>query len=1106
MLPPIVEAYLAHLQRGFTAAPGPHIDVQTALASILYTLCKVRGAKVIVGFLNNEPRYLEPVLAALEHVSDPKATDADWKVPYVLLLWLSHLLLAPFDLASISAQVGSDSKLDGVSLPADLPPVATRIVQLGLKYLSASTKAQDAAASMLVRLVTRPDMQKLRLADALVDYALLNLHPTTDVPTTVYQQLGPLRFLAGISSSADLGHLIPQVYRACERLTDHDGDKTPLSTNAVGKRLIVKVMRNIAILALRSASATGHLLSFLETTSVLEDVIDYLLRSLGDRDTPVRYATAKAISLIVSELDPAMGHEVIQAVLDTFKEDMPRSAAHMDYSTVNALKWHGLTLALSHALFKRSASPEQLPDILDALVSALNFEQRTATGSSVGTNVRDAANFGIWSLSRRYTTDELLSVNASNLRFVHDKTRNYSVIQAVAIQLLLSACLDPAGNIRRGSSAALQELIGRHPDQVYEGIALVQIVEYQAVGLRRRGMIDVAESASKLHRDYWRGLVDALPDWRGLGSPDVASRDAAAESVVRLATASGEVERQQYIADLLLSKLVPGSRYDMELAHGIVASLALLLGGALETNDGSLAVEGEHRRFWNAVVSAQIMSVDFSPRMLRSELLTATAKLAGIVCSRWAAAISEHPRDPAAQPEHMDDFVDRLMVRQEDSILQATPFLAQMLVLLKRRSRLPLGCLGCQFLCKLVAVDGSKAILNGAGRAIALGTLAPAYGFSHHGLTGEAVHHSIFTLAGLVTAMNVDWRIIGLRALHLALEQDAEYAETTPDISVVDLITQALHTGLNDYTIDERGDVGSLVRLQALTCVDRLLSKGHLPEDSENLGILQADILRLSLEKLDRVRARAATVRVEHLPATLTAVTTAGDTGSETYIRSALGLLRDETASWMHKALLQGVISCAGISSEALLQTSRRVLAEYMYVMDVTALQNLLTIYTSILQDLLTINVSTTTTNLMYPALELLAFLLDMRIPQRLCDANTSTFKWRTLLSVVQKSHHKSSDIPKLLAAVHCYRGLAEVPMVRTEVIKKLLSMLKTNPYPKIRVAVAEALWVALAGDEDAQAREVLRAVDWGRKGAPGQKEVVDGLAARFVDAAASQS
>lgn len=1050
----------------------------------------MRGAKVIVGFLNNEPRYLESVLAALENVSDPKATDVDWKVPYVLLLWLSHLLLAPFDLASISAEKGSNTKFEDLTLPADLPPVATRIVQLGLKHLSASTKAQDAAASMLVRLITRPDMQKLRLADALVDRALSKLHPAADVPTTVYQQIGPLRFLTGISTAADLGHLIPRIYRACESLAE-DGDKSPISTNAVGKRLIVKVMRNIAILALRSAAATGPLLSLLETTSVLEDVIDYLLRSLGDRDTPVRYAAAKAISLIVLELEPSMGHEVIQAVLDTFKEDMPRGADEMDYSTVNALKWHGLTLALSHALFKRSAAPEQLPDILEALVSALNFEQRTATGSSVGTNVRDAANFGIWSLSRRYTTDELLSVDASSLRFVHDKTRHHSVIQAVAIQLLLAACFDPAGNIRRGSSAALQELIGRHPNQVNEGIALVQIVEYQAVGLRRRGMIDVAAAASELHGDYWQSLVDALPGWRGLGSVDVGSRDDAAESLVRLATIAQKTGRQQYVADLLLSRLDTCAKHDIELLHGIVTSLALLLGARLKVNGESLAVRGEHRRFWDAVVKAQIPLLDFNPRVLRSELLTATARLASVVCGGWANALLEHSQDNPAQPAHMDEFVDRLMARQEESILQTIPYLANMLLLLKRRSRLQLGGIECQALSKRVAVDGSKAILSGAGRAIALGALATAYGSPRGALTGEAVHGAISTLAGLVTAMSVDWRVIGLRALHLALEGDDE---GTADASTIDTIAQAIHTGLNDYTIDERGDVGSLVRLQALICVDLMLSRRLLPEASENLSILHADILRLSLEKLDRVRARAAAIRAKHLSSTLTK---AEDTNTEAYMRSALSPLLHPAPTRTHKALLQGAISCAGISAEALLQTSRAVLAEYLYTVDIPALQSLLTIYTTILQDLL--GPTANNNNFMHPALEVLAFLLDTRIPQRLPP--TSTFKWRTLLSVIQKSHHKSSDIPKLIAAVHCYRGLADVSAVRSEVVKKLLGMLRTNPYPKVRVAVAEALWLVCDGG----GREELKGMDWGRKGAAGQKEVVDKLVGRYVDSATLQ-
>lgn len=69
LLPPIVEAYIESLLKPTTREATSHLDIQTALASIIYTLCKVRGAKVIVGFLNNEPRYLDPILTKLEDVT-----------------------------------------------------------------------------------------------------------------------------------------------------------------------------------------------------------------------------------------------------------------------------------------------------------------------------------------------------------------------------------------------------------------------------------------------------------------------------------------------------------------------------------------------------------------------------------------------------------------------------------------------------------------------------------------------------------------------------------------------------------------------------------------------------------------------------------------------------------------------------------------------------------------------------------------------------------------------------------------------------------------------------------------------------------------------------
>lgn len=1075
-----------------------HLDLETAICRLLYVFCKVRGYKVILGFLSNEPKYLEPILLRLEQtVSAEDGQRPQWQVPYVLLLWLSHLLLTPFDLASISDHRVNEKHHNAETWPSDLPPIASRILSLGLEYLPTSTKAQDAAAMLLVRLVRRPDMQKLGLADSLTSLTLRSLrNDDTKATMTVYQWLGPLTLLSGIASSPELSHLVPDIYRYCQRLPEDS--ESAITTHAIAKKLVIKTLRDVAILSLRISETRGPLLSFFETASVLEDVLDHLLRSLGDRDTPVRFAVAKAISMIVLELDPAMREEVIQVVLDTFKEDMPRGDSQiLDFRTANPLRWHGLTLCLAHALFKRSASPGQLPDIVTALVSALQFEQRTATGSSVGTNVRDAANFGIWSLSRRYTSDELLSVDASIFARQDGDPGHASIIQHLAIELVLSACLDPAGNVRRGSSAALQELIGRHPNQVKQGIALVQTVDYQAVGLRSRAMVDVAARATELDNIYFQPVQNALVEWRGLGSADVPSREGAAMALAKLYE-QGEDQASRIVEAILQEARITDGR-ECELLHGVVTTVAFAFEKASELKYGTQLLDPASNIMQDefATLLRKLNLEDFSSRLLRSELPSAVAKMLAAYCS----FMTELQRAAAAQDmEGLVDFqtieklTELLLRRGEETIREAIPPLARSLLALKRACKKPLGCLASQTLTKQVANDGSKSILNGAGRAIALGALAPIYG---DGLQGSKVGEIISTLGSLTQVMNVDWRITGVRALQLAIEGPADGEKI--DGAVLQRMIDAVHNGLTDYTIDERGDVGSLVRLQAIACTSAIFAKctGAVKDtlNSEPLRVLHADILRLSLEKLDRVRLAAAQCQDRHLGAETTS-SIADIATVSTYHYTAQQfkpLVSDNEEDWKSAAILEGAISAAGISSEQLLQASRAALATTLSRTSDEQLSHLLTSYTTILKASLASSTSPLTT----PSLTLLAFLLDMQIPQRLAQP-TTPFKWLTLLSAVQKSHHKSNDILKIAAAVAVYRGLAEVQAIRVEVLKKLLGMLRTNPYPRVRVAVAEALFVCV-GEETEEARDALKRGDWmaDRKGNDGAVKELERLILR---------
>jgi hypothetical protein len=1051
ILPPIVSAFLIRLAHKEAQKTSKHVDLQSAVCTLLYTLCKVRGQKIIVGFFNNEPKYLEPILVALENTLIETDSHArSWQVHYVLLLWLSHLLLTPFDLSSISASafVVGDVEESQATFLQRLPPLTARILQVGLSYISSSTKAQDAAAMLIVRLIVRPDVQELRLGDWLLDHHLALLHGDGDmVRYDLYAQIGSLRLLGGCSSANEVSHLIPRIFGACQALFDTERNDI-ITSNAVGKKLAVKVFRNVAILSLKSATLETPLLEFVQSSVVVESVIDYLLRSLGDKDTPVRLAAAKAISLIILEVGQEMGHEIVEAILETLKEDIPRSSVKVDLTSVDPLKWHGLILALAHALFKRSASPLQLPDILKALFTALQFQQRTATGTLLGTNVRDAANFGIWSLARRYTSAELATVDHSGLSVEESTNPVDSVIQLLAIQLLLSACLDPAGNIRRGSSAALQELIGRHPNILREGISLIQVVDYQAVGLRHRAMVDVARQAASLDPLYWSCLVEALQGWRGLRSADVPSRESAAASIAMLWVAQPAIDNQD-LTDALIKDLQARSASDVEAIHGDTLTLASIL-------HQSVNLELQERlsldRLWTVLDGLRAAFDDFNPRLMRSELPKAVIKFITELCKLANQTDKASVDMNLFSCDKMDRMAELLFTRHEEWIITLIPDMvaAQLQYMSNFNKAFP--SIDPDHLSVEILRSSSKSSLHGAGRAIALGTIAlSAIPEQSRAQSTAAVQ----CLADLMRATNVDWRIIGAKSLQLTAQ--GLVTSQNKDKMLIETICSAIRSGLKDYTIDERGDIGSLVRIEAIKCASSVLAAEVLQDEVELQQGLESDICRLSLEKLDRVRMQAAQCRSKFVDLDYN-VTDVLSISTAAYFEAALAPLLSSPFDWKRFGLLSGCISCAGTGAEALLQAARAVLADNMIVASVEQLERFMSDFTGVLKGLLDDNITA-----IHPALELLAFTLRCNLANDIFDSQN--VKWRSLLLTVQKSHFKSNDIPRIIAAVQVYTGLAQVANIREEVLKKLFSMLKTNPYPRVRFAVADALWV-VTGNE----------------------------------------
>lgn len=67
---------------------------------------KVRGLRHICRYFPHEVRDLEPVVMVLQRASK-EDVNAHWETTYVLLLWLSVIVLVPFDLQTIDSNLFS---------------------------------------------------------------------------------------------------------------------------------------------------------------------------------------------------------------------------------------------------------------------------------------------------------------------------------------------------------------------------------------------------------------------------------------------------------------------------------------------------------------------------------------------------------------------------------------------------------------------------------------------------------------------------------------------------------------------------------------------------------------------------------------------------------------------------------------------------------------------------------------------------------------------------------------------------------------------------------------------------------------------------------------
>ncbi|KAL6538962.1 hypothetical protein OROMI_025288 [Orobanche minor] len=497
------------------------LQVIKPISIIIYSLVTVCGYKAVVRFFPHQVFDLELAVSLLEKChtitsvssSLRQESTGEMEAKCVILLWLSILVLIPFDISSVDTSISYNNTLEKVE-PA---PLVLRITGISKDYLSDAGPMRTIAALLLSKLLTRPDMPKPFFSFLEWTHQVLSSH--TDDVMNHFQLIGTLEALVAIFKAGgrkllldvvpiiwdDISLLInssyatrnPLLRKYLMKLTQRIG-LTFIPHRSSSWRYVGKTSSlgdNISFFASRKTGECKYILNAgdpnseqssrsleneeeMDIPEIVEEIIEILLTGLRDMNTVVRWSAAKGIGRITSCLTYALSVVVLSHILKLF---LPGEG---DGS------WHGGCLALAELARRGLLLPLSLHDVVPIVVKALHYDIRRGH-HSVGSHVRDAAAYVCWAFGRAY-----------------DSTVMRDIFGKLAPHILTMACYDREVNCRRAAAAAFQENVGRQGSYPH-GIDVVNTADYFSLSSRAYSYVDVAVSIAK-YENYLYHFVDEL--------------------------------------------------------------------------------------------------------------------------------------------------------------------------------------------------------------------------------------------------------------------------------------------------------------------------------------------------------------------------------------------------------------------------------------------------------------------------------------------------------------------------------------------------------------------------------------------------------------------
>ncbi|PPS12994.1 hypothetical protein GOBAR_AA07635 [Gossypium barbadense] len=176
------------------------LQIIKPISIIIYSLVTVSGYKAVIKFFPHQVSDLELAVSLLEKCHNTSSVTSlrqestgEMEAKCVMLLWLSILVLVPFDISSVDTSIVNSSGSIGVD---EVAPLVLRIIGFSKDYLSNAGPMRTMAGLVLSKLLTRPDMPKA--LSSFIEWTQEVLSSTADDVVSHFQLIGAVEALAAI--------------------------------------------------------------------------------------------------------------------------------------------------------------------------------------------------------------------------------------------------------------------------------------------------------------------------------------------------------------------------------------------------------------------------------------------------------------------------------------------------------------------------------------------------------------------------------------------------------------------------------------------------------------------------------------------------------------------------------------------------------------------------------------------------------------------------------------------------------------------------------------------------------------------------------------------